>query len=663
MPTLFSPALRPLTLAIGAILLTPTLLLAAESGDSVTVIATGNQRDSFSAPMMVSVIDQKDPLAASAASAPEMLRKIPGLALSGVGRSNGQDITLRGYGDNGVLALVDGVRQGTATGHLNGIFLDPALIKRIEVVRGPNALLYGSGALGGVIAYQTVDAADLLLPGKTSGYRLFASGGSQDHSLGMGASAYARSDTLDGLISFSARQRGNLRLSDGVNYDNRESIGNLMAKGTWYIDDAQSLRANLRYYDNEAREPKKPDSPDYDRKNKLTQRETIQRDLQLEYRIKPSGNNYLDARLTPYYSDVRINAVPQGGSYESRTQRTLGVRVENRSHLWRDSPATHLLTYGSDVYRQDQKPGGSTSSYPKANIRFASGYLQDEITLRDLPISLLAGTRYDNYLAHNGKDKEISANRWSSRAALTITPTDWLMLFASYAQAFRAPTIGEMYNDGRHFPGNNWIPNPNLRPETNATQETGFGLRFDDLLLDGDNLQFKSSYFGTRAKDYIDTDVNAAKGYSTSINIGEAKLWGWDVEFSYRTDLFSWESAYNRTRGKVTKAPKNHLTAKQGDWIGNTTPDTVTNRLDIPLAHSGFSVGWIGTFAANYHASKTPQAGYGVNDFYVSYRTPTLGNQFSATTVLTNAFNKEYYASTGALQDGRGARLLLSYQW
>lgn len=45
--------------------------------------------------------------------------------------------------------------RGTDTGHLNGTFLDPALIKRVEIVRGPSALLYGSGALGGVISYDT----------------------------------------------------------------------------------------------------------------------------------------------------------------------------------------------------------------------------------------------------------------------------------------------------------------------------------------------------------------------------------------------------------------------------------------------------------------------------------------------------------------------------
>lgn len=62
--------------------------------------------------------------------------------------------------------------------------------------------------LGGVISYDTVDASDLLDAGKNSGYRVFATGATGDHSIGMGASAYGRTDTLDGLVSWSSRDRG-----------------------------------------------------------------------------------------------------------------------------------------------------------------------------------------------------------------------------------------------------------------------------------------------------------------------------------------------------------------------------------------------------------------------------------------------------------------------
>ena len=144
---------------------------------------------------------------------------------------------------------------------------------------------------------------------------------------------------------------------------------------------------------------------------------------------------------------------------------------------------------------------------------------------------------------------------------------------------------------------------------------------------------------------------------STSVNVSDVKLWGWDMSLDYQSDAFSWRSAYNHTRGKNSRT---------GEWIANGTPDTITNHLDVPLAHSGFSVGWIGTFAAPFHhygPRSQPQAGYGVNDLYLSYRGAATGGTFSATAVLSNALDKTYYAPNGALQDGRGARLLLSYQW
>ncbi|CFR24166.1 TonB-dependent hemoglobin/transferrin/lactoferrin family receptor [Yersinia kristensenii] len=622
--------------------------------DTMVVTATGNERSSFEAPMMVTVIEANTPTSETATSAADMLRKIPGLTVTGSGRVNGQDVTLRGYGKQGVLTLVDGIRQGTDTGHLNSTFLDPALVKRVEVVRGPSALLYGSGALGGVIAYETVDAADLLLPGKNTGYRVYSSAATGDHSFGLGASAYGRTDDVDGILSFGTRDIGNIRQSDGFNAPNDETISNVMAKGTWRIDQIQSLSANLRYYNNSALEPKNPQTSTSSSANVMTNRSTIQRDAQLKYNIKPLEQEWLNATAQVYYSEVEINARPRGTPEEGRKQTTNGGKLENRTRLFTDSFASHLLTYGTEAYKQEQTPGGATTSFPQADIRFGSGWLQDEITLRDLPVSILAGTRYDNYSGSSEGYADVDADKWSSRGAMTVTPTDWLMLFGSYAQAFRAPTMGEMYNDSRHFPGNYWVPNPNLKPETNETQEYGFGLRFNDLLMAEDDLQFKASYFDTNAKDYIDIKVN--RSTTSSINIDRAKIWGWDATMSYKTALFNWDLAYNRTRGKNQDTNK---------WLESINPDTVTSTLDVPVANSGFAVGWIATFADRSQplSSGKRQAGYGVNDFYVSYKGREQLKGVTTTVVLGNAFEKEYYAPQGVPQDGRNAKLFVSYQW
>ncbi|MFS6812958.1 TonB-dependent hemoglobin/transferrin/lactoferrin family receptor [Citrobacter meridianamericanus] len=661
MPYLHTASLRPSLLALAIVSSLPAIAYAAV--EDMTVTATGNARSVFEAPMMVSVIDATAPENQTASSAADLLRKVPGLTLDGTGRTNGQDVNLRGYDRRGVLVLVDGVRQGTDTGHLNSTFLDPALIKRIEVVRGPSALLYGSGALGGVIAYDTADAKDLLEAGKNSGYRVFGTAATGDHSLGMGASAFGHTDTLDGLLAWSSRDRGDLRQSDGTTAPNDEAINNMLAKGSWKIDGAQTLAGSLRYYNNEAREPKNPQTSATDAtSNPMTDRSTIQRDAQLAYSLAPEDNDWLNADARIYWSEARINAQNMDNTSEFRKQTTKGGKIDNRSRLFTDSFASHLLTYGGEYYRQEQQPGGTTTGFPEAKIDFSSGWLQDEITLRDLPVTLLGGTRYDSYRGSSDGYADVDADKWSSRAGLTVTPADWLMLFGSYAQAFRAPTMGEMYNDAKHFSigrfyTNYWVPNPNLRPETNETQEYGFGLRFDELLIASDALEFKASYFDTKAKDYISTSVDFAAATTMSYNVPNAKIWGWDVMAKYTADLFSLDMAYNRTRGKDTDT---------GEYISSINPDTVTSKLNVPVAHSGFSVGWIGTFAdrsTHISSSYAKQPGYAVNDFYVSYQGQQALKGMTTALVLGNAFDKEYWSPQGIPQDGRNGKIFVSYQW
>ncbi|WP_323113219.1 TonB-dependent receptor plug domain-containing protein, partial [Enterobacter bugandensis] len=130
----------------------------------------------------------------------------PGVAALG-GAGDAQTFVIRGMGENRVKIVRDGVRQNDAykNGGVGQSYFDTDMIKQVEVVKGPASAAYGSDALGGVIAYETVDAADLLLPGHDTGFRVYGSAGTGDHSLGMGASAYGKTDNLDGLLSFGTR--------------------------------------------------------------------------------------------------------------------------------------------------------------------------------------------------------------------------------------------------------------------------------------------------------------------------------------------------------------------------------------------------------------------------------------------------------------------------
>ena len=94
------------------------------------------------------------------ASAVDLLRLLPGLQIDQVGGPGGlSSIYIRGSDPNHVLVLIDGLRVNDPTNSRGGSFdmssLDPALIERIEVLRGGASSIYGADAMGGVINIVT----------------------------------------------------------------------------------------------------------------------------------------------------------------------------------------------------------------------------------------------------------------------------------------------------------------------------------------------------------------------------------------------------------------------------------------------------------------------------------------------------------------------------
>ncbi|MBB8771486.1 TonB-dependent receptor, partial [Escherichia coli] len=86
------------------------------------------------------------------------------------------------------------------------------------------------------------------------------------------------------------------------------------------------------------------------------------------------------------------------------------------------------------------KPEGSATLYPEGNIDFTSLYFQDEMTMKSNPVNIIVGSRYDRYKSFNPRAGKLKAERLSPRAAISVSPTDWLMMYGSISSAFRAPT-------------------------------------------------------------------------------------------------------------------------------------------------------------------------------------------------------------------------------
>src|SRR5690606_35129540 len=84
-------------------------------------------------------------------------------------------------------------------------YVDPEIVKRVEILRGPASALYGSSAIGGAVSYYTLDASDIIKDDKDVGARLKTGYSSADDSWLTSATVAGRQDDFDGLLHVSQR--------------------------------------------------------------------------------------------------------------------------------------------------------------------------------------------------------------------------------------------------------------------------------------------------------------------------------------------------------------------------------------------------------------------------------------------------------------------------
>ena len=143
---------------------------AVQSLDTITVAASKTEEKAIDALAPVSVVTLEQIQGLQPNRLSDILYTIPGVTVQERGDDPSTVINIRGLQDFGrVAVVVDGARQNyQRTGHFaNGsFFLDPELVGGVDVVRGPTANIYGSGAIGGVVSFRTKDIQDVVRPGE-----------------------------------------------------------------------------------------------------------------------------------------------------------------------------------------------------------------------------------------------------------------------------------------------------------------------------------------------------------------------------------------------------------------------------------------------------------------------------------------------------------------
>jgi hemoglobin/transferrin/lactoferrin receptor protein len=641
----------------------------------ISVTATRNPIKAFEYPGMVTVQGREEIQRLQPSTPDDILRFVPNVEFSGGPRRTGEVPSIRGFSGPDVIILFDGARQNYNSGHQGRFFIDPSVLKQVEVLRGPASSLYGSGGTGGVIEFRTLDAADFLAPDETVGAKV--STGYQTanrETLGTFTGFATPVEGLDLVGSFAKRDSGSIELGDGSELDESDDdIISGFGKASYSFADHHRIEGSYLTFRNEAEEPSNGQGLG---SGDLTEKDIQSDTFRAAYSYKNPADKLLDLDVLAYYTDFKADELrlegASAGELLKRDVDTIGFRVDNRSRAMLSDSIGATFTYGGEFYRDVQNgesASGDRDGVPDAKSNFYGLFSQAEIAIAEpfgmLPgdVLIIPGLRFDSYRSSSDVADSNSEQAVSPRIGLSYLPADWLMMFASYGHAFRAPHIDELYLTGVHFSQgpviNNFIPNPDLKPQRTRTFEFGGGMSFKDLFQDDDELQFKASHFLTWGKDFIDLEVlqPGFVGTTQSVNVPRAKLWGSEIEASYDGPRFLGSLGWSSIDGEDRDT---------GEKLGVLTADRLTLVGGVKVPEIDSLIGWRSTFAAKFDKVDDPSEerdNYNIHDVFFAWQ-PSDGflQGFRVDLGVDNLFDADYervYA--GVSEQGINFKGLVSY--
>ncbi len=177
---------------------------------AVSILGDGKEVDSSSVGR--STLTRDDIERSQPSNIPSLLATLPGVSMGGSMKPGGQTINIWGLGDaEDVPLTVDGANKSSFERYQQGtIFIEPELIKSIEVEKGPHSPETGNGGFGGTVHMETKDAPDLLEEGRNSGAMVKYGYASNNHEQTYSGAVYGRTDDgkADGLVFLTQRDGG-----------------------------------------------------------------------------------------------------------------------------------------------------------------------------------------------------------------------------------------------------------------------------------------------------------------------------------------------------------------------------------------------------------------------------------------------------------------------
>lgn len=652
--------------------------------DTITVSASKTEEKAIDALAPVSVITLETINTVSAKRLSDIFYNTPGVTFQDRGDSPDSSINIRGLQDFGrVAVIVDGARQNyQRTGHnANGsFFLEPELLGGVEIVRGPTANIYGSGAIGGVVQFRTKDTDDILKPGERFATALGGMAGSNNgRALASAFTAGKPTDNVDYIVGATHRIQSDYRGGDDILISNTANhISTGLAKLTVRPMDGHEFKFGGIFQEdtyNIGQYRRSPASTDGGTSVYATDVNNYQTNARWKY-YKPKDRlfnwdaNVYWTRTENNQTKIAHNSASQGNPISGFIGRDRGYNIDtggfdiNNTSRFDIGDFRNALTIGGDGFRDDvstfDQTGNSNITTP-SGVRTVTGAFAQLKTNYSSWLEIISAFRYDNYELESGS-KSSSGDRFSPKITVGVTPFKGFTPYVSYAEGYRAPSITETLVAGAHVatgpgqglfscpsgtfpPGNDFfcfLPNLNLRPEVGKNKEAGLNLKYDNIFGQGDSFRGKINVFRNDLEDYIElTQFGTPRLFQGQLfypfyqyqNIQSAHIEGFEAETAY--DAGGW---FVGVTGQIQRG-YNDVT-NQG--LVNVQPDKIvtTGGVRVLDRKMTLAASWVSA-ASNQNVPSTylPSTSYDLLNFYLTYE-PVKDLWVNFT--VDNALNKYY---------------------
>ena len=499
----------------------------------------------------------------------DALRLVPGATLVASGPTGSQvSLFLRGGNSNYVRVLIDGVAINDAGGIVDLANITTDNLDRIEIVRGPASVLYGSDAVTGVIQLFTREGH-----GALKAYALAGDGSQGSMRAELGASGGNRRAAFsilgahhatEGMLAFNNRYvndvlSGSLRVTPDSRTDARVSARWSGATYHYPTDFDGSIN------DHNAEQTDHRFMVSVDGGRKLSDRVDIRATL--------ASNEYLPRSNDG--PDTQADTLGFYGYYSrsARTRRSADVRVNARF----DRRAT--ITVGAEVARDRERSSSlSLSQYgPTAGgfeaSRHNTGWYAQAIGDASDRVSYVVGTRLDQNSAFGSFT--------TTRASAAFAPGPSLRARAAVGSAFKAPSFFENFATGYT------VGNAALKPERSQSAEVGV-----DLFLAAGALTLNVTGYAQQFRDVIQYSGTTPKpGAPNYYNVAGADANGVEVDAHWRaadrttiTGAWSWADTRVTEAGFDKSAGASYV---KGERLLRRPPHTITLAASQAFGHGG----------------------------------------------------------------------------